>query len=323
MKFSIRFADQIVGTLVILALVILILAIFLLGRSQRWFMNDYQYKTYFTSASGLSLNMAIQYKGFTIGHVKNISLSEDDRVEVRFTIFEEHAQRVREGSLVEIQISPIGLGSSFIFHPGLGEDLIMEGMLIPEINSVEARQLTASGLTGRHDAGPDSINSIMNQVNLLLETLNASLAGSDGARDLSLGQIIGNVERTTAAIADISVSLLEQLNPILNNVETFTDQIADPSGTIMSILDADGPLYSNLEQALSSLAGIIESLDKTAEFLPSQLPQIGVLISQLNVTINTVQDVLIAVSNNPLLRGGMPQRVETGPGGASPRDLEF
>jgi len=322
MKFSIRYADQVVGTLVILALAMLVFVFFMLGRSQRWFNNDLEYKTYFASAQGLSLNMAIQYKGFTIGNVKRIALSEDDRVEVNFTIFEEYTQRVRQGSLVEIQVSPIGLGSSFIFHSGLGQELILEGMLIPAVNSAEARELVALGLVRRSET-TDSINTIMNQVNVLLDTLNTSLAGTEGAEDLLLGQIMGNLERTIVGITDILVSVSGQLNPILGNLEDLTDQLIEPSGTVMSLLDGGGVFYTNLEQVIISLAGIIESLDKTAEFLPSQLPQLGIIISQLNVTLNTVQDVLIAVANNPLLRGGIPQRVETGPGGASPRDLQF
>jgi phospholipid/cholesterol/gamma-HCH transport system substrate-binding protein len=77
MKFSIRFADQVVGALVLLALAILIVVIFMLGINQRWFIRDPLYKTYFSSVSGLSRNMAVQYMGFTIGNVKNFGLVTD------------------------------------------------------------------------------------------------------------------------------------------------------------------------------------------------------------------------------------------------------
>ncbi|MCL2806352.1 MAG: MlaD family protein [Treponema sp.] len=323
MKFSIRYSDQIVGTLVILGLAILIFTIFMLGKSQRWFVKDYQYKTYFSSAQGLSQNMAIQYKGFTIGHVKKISLAEDNKVEVLFTIFEEHVQRVRVGSLVEAQISPLGLGNTFLFHPGLGEDLLPEGSVIPEVNSIEAKFIITTGLASRPDSTTDDINVILNQARLLLENLNTALSGTDNARALPLGQIIENVERATAGLAVIADDLSVQLNPILDNIEVVTDRMSDPQGTLMAFLDSNGLFYSSLEQVLASLAGVIDSLDKTAEFLPSQLPQIAVLVSQLNVTLNSVQDVLTAIANNPLLRGGIPEHREGGPGGAGPRDMEF
>ncbi|MCL1958043.1 MAG: MCE family protein, partial [Spirochaetes bacterium] len=164
MKFSIRFADKIVGALVLLGLALLIFVIFMLGKNQRWFARDRQYKTYFTSASGISPNMAVQYKGFTIGHVKKIRLSDDDSVEVSFTIFEEYGDRVKDGSVVEILINPIGLGNTFIFYTGRGAKLIPEGNTIPEINSAEGRRLVLMGLVDRQESTGDAITGIMNQV---------------------------------------------------------------------------------------------------------------------------------------------------------------
>jgi len=316
MKFSIRFADKIVGVLVILALAILVFVIFMLGKNQRWFVNDSQYKTFFTSASGISSNMAVKHKGFTIGHVKNLSLSDDDRVIITFTIFEEYAHRVTEGSLVEVQESPIGLGSTFVFYPGLGTEKIPDGSLIPEVNSPEARLYMARGLTAVTKSS-DSIGNIVNQVNSILETINKALVGADGEQALS--QIISNVEGTTASLNTLADNLSSQLKPLVANLETFTQKVSDPNGAIMGILDGSGPLY----EGINSLSGIIDNLNKTSEFLPAQLPQIAVAVNELNIVLRQVQDVLTSIANNPLLKNGIPQQNETGPGGANPRDQKF
>jgi len=299
MKFSIRFADQIVGILVILALAILVFVVFMLGKNQRWFVNDSQYKTYFSSASGISRNMPIQHRGFTIGHVKSFTLSDDDRVVIIFTIFQEYAHRVTEGSVVEVQESPIGLGSSFIFYPGRGTEVIPEGNVIPEVNSPEAKPYMARGLTDIPKTN-DSIGNIVNQVNSILETVNQALVGANGEN--TVGQIVGNVEGITR-------ELNEQLKPLIANLESFTAQISDPKGS--------------LNEGIKSLAGIIENLNKTSEFIPAQLPQIAVAINELNIVLRQVQDVLTSVANNPLLKGGIPEQNETGPTGASPRDQKF
>jgi phospholipid/cholesterol/gamma-HCH transport system substrate-binding protein len=315
MKFSMRFADKIVGTLVVLALAALVIVVLMLGTNQRWFARDYQYRTYFYSATGLSTNMPVQYKGFTIGHVRRFSLAEDDSVEVLFTIFEEHNHRVRFGSIVELQASPIGLGNTFLFHPGEGPELHSEGDTIPELNSPQGRSLVERGLVVKRDSG-DSINDIINQVNTLLDTINLSIVGAGGEADPALARIIRDVEITTAAIRDTVLGLSDQLDPILGNIETVTGRISEPSGTVMSMLDSDGPLVTDLTGAINSIAGIIDNLERTSDFIPSQLPQIAIML-------RSVQDVLTAVSNNPLLRGGIPQRTETGPGGTSSRNLEF
>jgi len=221
MKFSIRFADQVVGVLVILALAILVVVVFMLGKSQRWFVKDYQYTTYFNSASGLSSNMAVTYKGFTMGHVKKIMLTEDDRVEVVFTIFNEHNYRVKQGSLVELQASPIGLGNSFIFHPGKGSVVLPEGSVIPEVNSSQAKQLSAMGLTDRPES-TDSINNIINNVNMLIDTINRSLAGLEGADELTLGQIVSGLNNAVNSFSN-------RLDPILNNLQIVTGDLSGKS----------------------------------------------------------------------------------------------
>jgi len=306
-KFSIRFADKIVGTLVILALAILIFVIFMLGRNQRWFVHDYQYKTYFSSASGVSTNMAIQYKGFTIGHVKKITLAEDDNVEVIFNIFEEYNDRVREGSMVELQASPIGLGSSFIFYPGKGKEL-PEGVTIPEINSNEAKKLLTSGLAERVESS-DSINAIITQVNSLLASLNTSLGVKDDEGRTSLNRIIADLEDTAAGINDVVGSISRQIDPILGNIET--------------ILEPDGAVISNIADILGSLSGVMESLDKTISVIPENLPQIKMLLSDLHNALIEAEKLMVSLLNNPLLKGGVPEVNETGPGGANPRNMEF
>ncbi|MCL2764414.1 MAG: MlaD family protein [Treponema sp.] len=318
MKFSIRYADKIVGVLVVLALAVLIFVIFMLGRNQRWFVYDYQYKTYFTSASGISPNMAIQYKGFTIGYVKRISLSDDDRVEVNFSIFEEYVHRVTEGSLVEVQISPIGLGNTFVFYPGRGRQVIPEGSTIPEVNSPEAKHLISERLSDIPRAN-DSISNIVNNVNTLLETINISLTGSEGADEIVLGQIFDGLEET---IANVNRAVISINNAIIN-VNNIIRQASDPQGSLMAILDGEGNVYTGLEASIVSLSGIIENLNEASAFIPGQLPQVAVLIGELNMTIRSVQDVLTAIANNPLLRGGIPERTESNPGGANPRNLEF
>jgi len=321
MKLSIRYADKIVGTLIVLALATLIIVIVMLGTSHRWFSNDNQYRTVFTSAAGLSPNMPIQYKGFTIGLIRKYGLTEDNTVEANFIIFEQYIDRVRMGSVVEIIVSPIGLGNLLIFHPGRGTDRVQEGGFIPEINSIEGKILLSGGLVDRQDSAADTINhfvgqadNILNQVNEILDTVLISLVGLGGADHIT--QIIKDVETTTQSIA-------MQLPPIMENMETVTSQISAPSSSVMSLLDSNSPIFRDITASIHSISEIIENLNKTSEFIPTQLPQIALMLTDVSVALRSAQDVLVAVSNNPLLRGGIPQRVETSPGGAGYRHLEF
>ncbi|MDR1587641.1 MAG: MlaD family protein [Treponema sp.] len=337
MKFSIRFADQIVGVLIILALSALVFVIFMLGSSQRWFSRDYHFKTYFNSASGLSQNMPIQYKGFTIGHVKSFDLSEDDRVEVRFTIFDTYVDRVKHGSLVEILVSPIGLGNQFMFYSGAGPDVVAEGETIPAVNSSEGKRLLASGQALLPERN-DSINNMMNQANTLLATLNGVLTDVDeafkGTSQTTVGRTLGNVELAAAGLElmsrklpddlDLMVTgIMSQLQPILSDLNELSKSLADPNGTVMAILDSDGEVYTDLVISLNAISGALQNIKQVSDFIPPQLPQLAALLFDLQSALESAEDVLVALTNNPLLKGGVPERKESPTGGARPRDLEF
>jgi phospholipid/cholesterol/gamma-HCH transport system substrate-binding protein len=336
MKFAIRFADQIVGALIIVALGIVVFVIFMLGSSQRWFSRDYQYKTYFSSATGLSKNMNIQYKGFTIGKVKTFDLSEDDRVEVHFIIFDTYKDRVRFGSLVEILINPIGLGNQFMFYSGTGAE-VPEGETIPAVNSSDGKRMLASGQAILPDRD-DTINIIMNRVNTVLDTLNGTLMDVQeafvGTERTALGRAMTDVEMAASGLNVMSQQLptsldemvsgiMSELGPILANLNALTTKLADPQGSVMSVLDAEGDIYTDLLASLDAISGTLRNLERTSEFIPSQLPQVAALISDLHTTLKTAEDVLTSLTNNPLLKRGIPERRETRTGGARPRDLDF
>jgi phospholipid/cholesterol/gamma-HCH transport system substrate-binding protein len=344
MKFTIRFADQIVGAFIIIALGAVVFVIFMLGSSQRWFSRDYNFKTYFDTAAGLGKNMALQYKGFTIGRLKSFDLTEYDRVEAQFVVFDTYISRVREGSMVDIEVSPVGLGNHFLFYPGLGLEPVAEGELIPSVNSPEGKLLLMEGLAliPKHD---DSIGLILTRANTLLENVNNVLVQVEGAfagtDTTSLGRTMGEVENTIAGvhqmtidipadidrtvdtITDLLNSILGDLRPILANLQTLSDDLSNPDGTVAAILDADGAVYTGISSSLTAVSGTLRNLEKTTAFLPAQLPQVAALITELRTVLESAEDVLVSLTNNPLLKNGVPERVETQPTGTSLRDINF
>jgi phospholipid/cholesterol/gamma-HCH transport system substrate-binding protein len=347
MKFRIRFADQIVGFFLLLAMVSVVFIIIMLGRSQRWFAKDYSFSTVLDSATGLSKNMPVQYKGFTIGNVKSFHLTEADEVEVIFLIHELYLDRVKKGSMVELMVSPVGLGNQFLFHTGKGPELLSSGDFVPAVGSAQAKAFIQQGLAAapRHD---DSITLLMNRASTVLDEINRILVQVEnafqGTDATAIGQIVGGVNRTVAEVetlpgtinktaADITQDIddlkamledeLGQINPILTDINALSSKLNDPDGLVYTVLDTDEAVYQNLVSSLNSVSSILENLDRTVAFVPGQLPQIAGLIMDLRVTMKTAEDVLIALTNNPLLRGGIPERTETQSSGTSPRDIQF
>jgi len=334
MKFKMRlFADQVVGVFIIVSLVAIAFVIVVLGKSQRWFAKDVSFSTVFPTAGGLSKNMAVQYKGFTIGSVKEFHLTPDNDVEVIFSIQEEYRNRVKRGSVVELQASPIGLGNQFMFYAGKGQ-VLDEGAFIPPFGSAQARELIRQGMTEEVQRD-DSISVLLSRVSSIMGQLDVALG--EGTDDTEIGKMLRSLNNTLAGVEalphslDNTISALNatingirlQLNPILANINSLTGELNDPDGLIYTVLDTDKDFYTGLVGILGSVTSMLDSLDRTVAFIPSQLPQVAGLLMDLRVTMKTAEDVLVSLTNNPLLRGGVPERVESQSSDISPRGIRF
>jgi phospholipid/cholesterol/gamma-HCH transport system substrate-binding protein len=297
MRFSIRSKDKAAGVLSLAAAGILLAAFALMGIKQRWFAHDYRYKTLLESAAGLSPNMNVLYKGFTIGAVRSFFLRGDE-VEVLFTIYDEYHYLAKTGSVVELQISPIGLGSQFLFYPGRGADVLEEGAFVPNILSKEAEGLAARGLVSAPRPS-DSVSLLLNRVNSLLADVGHAVKGDETT---TLGRSFLSVEKSLAELSATAVS-----------INTLGG----------SLLNEDSAIYKNIEGSLSSIAGILLNVDKMSSYLPSDMPQVSATINELRKSLQAAEDVLVALSNNPLLKKGVPTHARADVDGANSRNVEF
>ncbi|MCL1927185.1 MAG: MlaD family protein [Treponema sp.] len=296
MKFKIRYAEQIVGLLIVIALLSLIFVVFMLGRTQRWFSRNYTYKAYASSASGLSSNLAVTCRGIVIGNVKSFVLTEDNRVEVIFTIQDEYNDRAKLGSLVEVMVSPIGFGSQFIFYPGNG-DALEEGATVPMRDSLEGRVYIANGLAHI----PPQEDAIADLLEKAMEIADGLTVRPNEKPTIALGQIIANIEKLTANLAA---------------------DMANPNG-VRSIINGDAQTLNALEASLVALAGTLDNIEKTTNYIPREMPQILSLLTEARTAVRAASDVLISLRNNPLLRKGIPEHAEIDSSGTNPRDIRF
>lgn len=326
MRFRIRYSDQIVGISVVFALAAMIFVIFMLGSNQRWFSRNYYYKTYLDSASVLSVNLAVQYKGFTIGRVKSFNLDTDNRVEISFYIYDTYIDKVKYGSLVDLNISPVGLGNQFQFYPGKGNTAIAEGETIPVLKSPDGQRIVQTGFADPPKQ-EDGINLLLSQANSVMENLNATLvtvtSAFQGTDKSSLGRTLSGLENTVGSIKTLPDTLnttLAGVQPILSDVKSLSSQLADPQGLVGSTLAGKGDVYTNLVATLQSISASLHNVERMTDLLPSQVPG---LVSELRTVIISAEDTITALNNNPLLKGGIPQKVQVQSGATNPRNVTF
>jgi phospholipid/cholesterol/gamma-HCH transport system substrate-binding protein len=357
MRFRIRYADKIVGLFVIVAALFLAGGIIFLGANQRWFAKDIHFTTRFQSAVGASPGTAIMMRGFQVGKVTKVRLNDKNEVDGEFVIYDSYYPKVKENSILELVTSPIGLGTQLLFHPGKGENIALPGTFLPLADSEEGKDLIDQGLVDI-PVKDDSITRLLASVNPLIEDadktivtinrtlteINRALAGQSSG---PLGSIVNNVSdavaHADAMVAEVSTqatglvskanTLVDSVNAIASNLEATTESIRDPTGLVPKLLDAKGSIKTFLDDKnalYDSISGSVVELQKTLKnvqdisaSLNDQMPSVAMTIDESRTAIKQATDVLTGLKNNPLLKGGIPARLEQEAQSQSMREGQF
>lgn len=364
MKLRYRFANQVVGVFVILALALTVALIVLMGANQRWFKKNYVYHSTFTTASDVSVGLDITFRGFTIGEVTAITLQEDNNVDVEFYIQEEYIDKVNADSIIQLVSSPLG-GGQIIFHQGReATDPPPEGSLIPTYDSKTGLRLREENRVivlrssdaiaqalGQIDPILANVDLVLGNLAMLTGELNAAFQGeatgpvagiitsAEGAV-AQLEQTVVRVNRVIDSTTGQIDTLLAEVQGITANLQKTSDALADPTGLVPTLLDPKGSIATilnddnqlfdqivgiigNLETSIESLQGSIAEVEQFTGYLNTAQPQISGLLEEGRQTLDSSQDVIESLRNNPLLRGGIPDPQEQPTTFESIRDEDF
>ena len=310
MKFKIRYADQIVGFFSIFALLVLIVLVFALGARQNWFVRKNIYYTQFESGSSIKAGMDITYKGFGIGKIKGISL-ENDNVIVEYYILEDYIEYVKEYSLLEFSSNILGLGTSFVWHPGKGEGTIVPGSEIFRYDSKEGMKIREKHLI-QGDKGGDSITAIIDKVEPLLDSvtslirdLDEGIRGEPGTdsegqpRKNEMAEMIHHIKGITINVEDLT-----------KDITVLTAKLGGKEGAVAALLGND--VLKNIEDILLNVNDLLSKVggigDQAGTLIENTTPQLDSTLGQVESLLLELQDVMTGLKNIPLIKNGVPDR---------------
>ena len=356
MKFRIRYTEQIVGGFILLALATLALILVLMGINQRWFAKDYSFYSRFESGEGLKPGMDITLKGFSVGAVDRVELDDDNAVTIRFHIFDTYYAKVKKNSVLELYISPIGLGSGLVLHPGRtiagspADLVIPENSFIPSTDFEEGRKLMEAGLV-EVPASEDPVTKILGSVESVLGNLDSALSsinvfmaslrsGIEGTGEGSLSGFFAKTESfattldsTMDTVSNRLERILTDLTSVTTNLKSTSVEFADPTGLITKLLDPKGSfarllddnelLFGNIDQILSDIKETAGQIREFSEFVNDTSPKINVLLEDGREAVKKAKNVLEGISNNPLIRGGITKEREQPSAFQGQRDDDF
>lgn len=302
MKFKIRFADQIVGIFVLVAIVCVAVILISIAVNQRWFAKNYHFTSRFVSGDGLSSGMPIMLKGFEIGRISGISLDAQDQVDVRFYVQDRYYDRVKPNSVLELTSSSIGLGVSLRFHPGSNQFPPQpEGAFIPALDSEEGRRLVEQNLV-EIPKGEDVIGSVIAKLNPLLDearltvgeirhvasSVDDAIAGKSGP----LGTMVNNLSVTPGKVNQAVDDMSSKINTLLDKITVISDNIADISVKTRGVIGDFSTNLDEISQNLKSLTGDLKNTQGLAKRLLDPKGSIDTFLNDSNELFNQVDTAL-------------------------------
>ncbi len=327
MKLLIRHSDKVVGVFFLVGTLFLLGALTFVGVNKRWFQRDLEYLSYFNTANGLSTGLALEYRGFAIGRVKSLDLGDGDQVQVVFSVFHEYADRIVQGSVVELAVQPLGFGSNLFFYPGMGGGPpLPPGSTIVSTDLPLGRQLVIEGKVDRPQRRDEvttliaSLPPLLGQVEGLVRNLDRLLVRMDqeltGQAEQPGEGLLATVDETLQEFGDLArrfEALTLGVDPLLESLTILAQQLEDPHGLIPTLMGNEGSaaqFFQDNAQLYQNLLSTMAELQEMMVFLKGTTPDLSVLLDETTSMLVESEQVLQGLKNNPLLRGGIPPQTE-------------
>lgn len=276
-------------TLFVVVMSLLLFAIVTVFGNLR-FGSEKVYRAVFDNVSGLAAGQFVRIAGVESGKVKSVSLTNDSKAEVSFSVTGEmvltratHAL-VRYENLVGDRYLELSQG------PGSGEPL-PEGGTIPLSNTAPALDIDSliGGFRPLFKAlDPDQVNQLSSELIAVLQgqdvsitnflTHTASLTAALADRDELIGSVIGNLNAVLGTVDDKNAqfdSMIDNLQALISGIAGQADPVGDALAGIGnasgSAADLMNTIHPTLRSDVAELGRVSTVVDEDAPWVDNLL----------------------------------------------------
>jgi phospholipid/cholesterol/gamma-HCH transport system substrate-binding protein len=317
-RISYSAQERLVGAFVLAALAVLIGLIIAKGQSTNLFAERITYHGRVQTAQGVSTETPVKVSGIEVGRVSALEISDDNRVDIQFFVYERFRDLIRADSRGSLgKLSMLGNATLNISTGSTDKPVLAEGETLPikEPQSIDDLIAQASPVVEQmrgaiEDAtqiiaaiDPDDIEQATND--LAATAANArAMTGRIKRGEGAVGRVLYDertqqrLERTLASLAQtvtLAETRMRQLEPV----------VTDAASTMASVERAG----QRLPELVERVDGLVRDLDRTAvsanaklERLPKLTSEIQALLGDANRTLEGIQrlwPVSAAVANQP------------------------
>ena len=303
MKFRIKFAEQITGLFILIAIGFLALILIFMGVNQRWFKQNYHFYTYFDNAGGLKRGMQINMKGLQIGVVDKFYMSEDPEfdymIRMDFHIYGEDVARIKEYAIINLVNNPLNIGGGLVVYTDKSNKLgiidlaknlsagkkknpiFMESPFTDKgIELLEQKLVTVNedddlinNTLVRVQNAVASIESILDKADEFMSddfpAISSGLVSAVYSIKTSFqkmstdGGMIDQITYAMSSITKMADKLTAEVGGLLNSAKSFMASLADGGKLNESLLSLINNLNTNSGTLLTTLNREIKSITNT------------------------------------------------------------
>ncbi len=288
------------GLFVLAGLLLLIMALYALGKNKNIFGTQFTLRTHFRDVNGLLVGNNVRLSGITAGSVKGVTILNDTTIEVTMNVDKKMRKFIRTNAIASLGTDGL-IGSRVVnISPASGNaPFVQGGELLPsreEINTQRMLQTLSKTnesiaiiteelqTTVRNINNSTQLARLLNDpsltdnlkaslIHLNKATQGASLLMNNANQTLRLASEGNGTLATLLTDTTLSVELLQAVRQ-LQNVETSAQNLAKNLDAMVATVDRDyqtgpGPVNALMRDSLMTarLQGTLENVEKgTAAF---------------------------------------------------------
>lgn len=290
------------GLFVTTAMLLFVVAIYLIGNDQNLFQPTFQLQAVFQNAEGLKPGNNVHYAGIDAGTVKKILITSDSTVTVVMALHREMKDYIKKDAIASIGSD--GLVGNKILNispaPGNGTAALVEDQDVISTYSRIATDdmLEVLGKTNENIALFSlQLLKISEKINRGTGTMNMLLQDETLAEDLR--QSIRNLKYTTMSLRRLGgdmeqlMTTLESGNGLLNSLLYDTTVMSGLNGVteqLSGMIDRDiSPILTDLEASSENIAASSASVRAILENIQSGEGTIGSLVRDTSMEMDLKQ----------------------------------
>jgi phospholipid/cholesterol/gamma-HCH transport system substrate-binding protein len=284
-RFKFRHVNAITGTFVLVIVVVLIAAIVLTGRSQRWFRDNVTLRIVLpeTGAAGIQQGSEVYFLGTLVGTVSDVIVDAAGRMEARANIRRDFFRFVRADS------SAVVKRKLFVWGDAYFEITRGQGQPLPEKN--------ASIICNEHL--PSAMEATLEEVRReAVPTLKKLSAGLD----------------TWTKLGTDLITTRERLDQLIGRVDNMAADLQESKGTVGKLLtdpevaDELKALLVKANRSVDELQVTLNNLQKASTNLPmisdalSEAKDLPGLLLQTQQTLHEIESLVQGMQRHWLIR---------------------